>query len=121
MATWGTDGILVNQENSHALYFLHTAGLTAMTPASIPTATQDASGVLHLPLPANGLVFDPVRNLLWASVPGNAAAAGNAVVSIDPSTGNVIDTIYAGSEPGALALSADGSHLFARFLKTIPE
>jgi hypothetical protein len=109
--TWGVDGILIRGYSG--LLFLHTSGLNPLNPSPIPTPTQDASGVIHLALPANGLAYDSGRNLLWASVPGTAAAAGNSVVSIDPSTGNVIDTIYAGSEPGVLALSGDGSHLFA--------
>jgi hypothetical protein len=45
--------------------------------------------------------------------PGSGGAVGNNVVSISPATGAVADTIYAGSEPSALALSADGSRLFA--------
>jgi DNA-binding beta-propeller fold protein YncE len=87
--------------------------LAALTPTALPSPTVDASGVIHLPLPANGLVYDSQRNVFWASVPGNSGSAGNSVVSIDPGTGKVIDTIFAGSEPGVLALSGDGSHLFA--------
>jgi hypothetical protein len=45
--------------------------------------------------------------------PSGGGVVGNSVVLIDPATGVVVDTIYAGSEPGAVALSADGSHLFA--------
>lgn len=115
VVTWGTDGLLINEgdDNASVLIFLHASGLAPLSPAPIPTPTQDASRVIHLALPANGLAYDSVRNLLWASIPGNAGAAGNAVVSIDPGTGKVIDSIYVGSEPGALAISADGSHLFA--------
>jgi hypothetical protein len=110
--TWGTDGILVLGDGNE-LFFFHAAGLIPLAPAPIPSPIQDATGLIRLALPANGLVYDSGRNLLWASIPGNAVAAGNRVVSIDPGTGNVVDTIFAGSEPGALALSADGSHLFA--------
>ena len=110
--TWGKDGILIRGDQGQLL-FLHTAGLSPLTLAPIPTSTQDAAGVIHLALPANGLIYDSARNLLWASIPGNGGTAGNSVVSIDPATGNVVDTIPAGSEPGAMALSGDGSHLFA--------
>lgn len=112
VATWGPDGIATNDNRDGLIHFLHARGLAAVAPAPIPTPNRDAAGVIHLPLAANGLVFDTGRNVLWASVPGKAAAAGDSVVSIDPSTGNVIDTIFAGREPGALALSGDGSHLF---------
>jgi hypothetical protein len=113
VATWGTDGIAIVDNNALSLFFLHASGLTALAPTLLPSPTGDTSGVIHLPLPANGLIYDPQRNVLWASVPGNSGSAGNSVVSIDPGTGKVIDMIYAGSEPGALALSGDGSHLFA--------
>ena len=108
--SWGTDGIVIKGRGK--LYFLHSSGLIPLAKPPVPAPTRDTSGVIHLPLPANGLVFDAGRNLLWASIPGSSAI-GNTVVSIDPGTGNVIDTIDAGSEPGALALASDGSHLFA--------
>jgi uncharacterized protein (TIGR03437 family) len=109
-ATWGTDGILI--AGPGRLYFLHTSGMTPLPTPTVPTPTRDGNGAIHLGLAANGLVFDAGRNLLWASVPG-VASSGNSVVSIDPGTGNIIDRIDAGSDPGVLALSADGSHLFA--------
>lgn len=109
-ATWGTDGILI--AGPGRLYFLHTAGMRPLPAPALPEPTRDSNGAIHLALPANGLVFDGGRNLLWASVPGTAPN-GNSVVSIDPATGAVIDQIDTGSEPGVLALSSDGSHLFA--------
>lgn len=110
--TWGPDGLLIS-DHGGKLFFLHASGFSPLTRTPMPTPTQDASGVIHLALPANGLIYDSLRNVLWASIPGNSDAAGNSVVSIDPATGNVTDEIYAGSEPGYLALSGDGSHLFA--------
>lgn len=110
--TWGADGLLIHGDGGD-LFFLHAAALPLLPPAPVPSPTQDTSGVIHLALPANGLAYDSGRNLLWASIPGTAAALGNSVVSIDPGTGNIVDTISAGSEPSTLALSADGSHLFA--------
>src|SRR6266404_3997657 len=86
--------------------------MTPLPTPTVPTPTKDRYGAIHLGLAANGLAFDAGRNLLWASVPG-IAPIGNSVVSIDPRTGNIIDRIDAGSDPGVLALSADGSHLFA--------
>jgi hypothetical protein len=115
-ATWGTDGILLNpydSSSSYQIYFLHTSGLTPLPPVSVPTPTLDTSGVIRLPLAANALVYDSTRNVIWASIPGSVGGLGDSAVSIDPATGKVISQIYAGSEPGALAMSADGSHLFA--------
>lgn len=109
-ATWGADGILVAGPES--LYFLHTSGMTPLPAPTVPTPVTDSNGAIHLGLAANGLVFDAGRNLVWASVPG-ISPNGNSVVSIDPATGSIVDRIDAGSEPGPLALSSDGSHLFA--------
>jgi uncharacterized protein (TIGR03437 family) len=109
-ATWGTDGIVISGYGN--LFFLHASGFAALPPPANPAPTTDSNGSIHLALSANGLVFDSGRNLLWASIPGSSAI-GNSVVSIDPTNGSVIDRIDAGSEPGALALSSDGSHLFA--------
>ena len=108
-ATWGADGILIAGPGE--LYFLHTSGMTPLPAPTAPTPAPDSNGAIHLGLAANGLVFDAGRNLLWASVPG-IAPIGNSVVSIDPATGNIVDRIDVGSEPGSLALSSDGSHLF---------
>ncbi len=109
--TWGTDGILVY--GNRRLFFLRTSGLAPLVPRPVPMPTLDTNGVIHLPLSASDLVFDAGRNLLWASIPGDSPASGNSVISINPASGKVIDTIDAGSEPGALALSSGGSHLFA--------
>lgn len=115
VAFWGADGLLINDQviQGSALLFLHATGLMPVAVVAPPAPAIDANGVIHLGLPTNGMVYDPGRNLLWASVPGNSPFAGNSVVSIDPATGGVVDSINAGSEPGALAISADGSHLFA--------
>ena len=110
---WGNDGIAIFDSGHSYLSFFHLSDLAPVAAAAPPTPTVDASGVIHVPLPANGLAYDSGRNLVWATIPGSVAQYGNAVVSIDPATGNIVDTIGAGSEPGAVALSGDGSHLFA--------
>jgi uncharacterized protein (TIGR03437 family) len=112
--TWGADGLLINEDqNAHShLVFLHAVGLDGIAPPSFPTPVQDSSGVIRLPIPANDLVYDAGRNLIWASIPGKVGQVGNDVISIDPATGNILDAIGAGSEPGRLALTGDGSRLF---------
>jgi hypothetical protein len=113
---WGSDGA-ATCNNGHSssgavLTFIHTSGMQPVAQASAYAPTVDPSGVIHVPLQANGIVFDKYRNLLWATIPGSMAQVGNAAVSIDPTNGNLVDIIDAGSEPGVAALSGDGSHLF---------
>ena len=94
-ATWGTDGIAMSNQAGQ-LFFLHASGLAPVTPKAIPKPAIDGSRVIHLALPANGLVYDSGRNLVWASIAGTAGAAGNSMVSIDPATGVVVDKILCG-------------------------
>jgi hypothetical protein len=93
---------------------------TALVVASIdgvesaPTAVR----VSHPPitprlvaLDTNSLVYDPVRQRIWATV-RPSVATGNSIVDIDPRTGSIGAPIFVGSEPDILALSDDASALF---------
>ncbi len=68
---------------------------------------------VYLPLATNDLVYNPVTQLLYASIPSSAGPSlGNSVVSIDPATGVLGTPIWVGSEPTKLALSSDGTVLW---------
>jgi hypothetical protein len=61
----------------------------------------------------NDIIYNPADGLLYASVPPEAVGGpGNSVVGIDPTTGNIARTIFAGSNPDKMALSTDGTQLF---------
>jgi len=107
---WGSDGIAIQ---GLGLVFLHVSAIAPIATPPLPKPTIDATGVIHVPLPANGLAFDQSRNRLWATIPGYVPGFGNTVMGIDAGTGNVVDVMEAGSEPGQVVLSGDGSHLFA--------
>jgi len=76
-----------------------------------PPPTLDGS-FIDVPLAHNALVYDSVRNLYYASVPGSVIANGNRIAAIDPTTGQVSYSAPVGSEPNALALAADASVLY---------
>jgi DNA-binding beta-propeller fold protein YncE len=57
-------------------------------------------------------VVDPTRAVFYTSVPSTSAVYGNSVVRIDPAAAAVTATVFAGSEPAALAISDDGSSLY---------
>ena len=63
-------------------------------------------------LQANDLVYDPVRAVIYASVPGSVGPTGNSIVTINPATGAVVSSVYGGSNPHQLALSDDASMLY---------
>jgi uncharacterized repeat protein (TIGR01451 family) len=101
----------------------NTASVTAAAPDTHPadnTATQTIlvdSPVIgqHLSivdLTAKGLAVDPNTGRLLASVGGADPRYGNTVCAIDPETGSIMDSLYVGSEPGALAVSDDGRYLY---------
>lgn len=75
-------------------------------------APQPDGSLRTVPLPHTALVYDAVRNVYYASVPGAVTGRGNTLARIDPATGAVTHSGYIGSEPGALALSADASTLY---------
>lgn len=81
-------------------------GKTPLEPTIDGTLTKIA--LLH-----NALVFDRTRGRYYASVPGSVAANGNRIAVVDAATGAVnYSAAIVGSEPGALALSADGGALY---------
>ncbi len=60
----------------------------------------------------NALVAEPQSGTLWASLPSTAGSLGNEVIEIDPQAGSILGGVFAGSEPGPLGISGDGSTLF---------
>ncbi len=75
--------------------------------------TAGAADVRQLDLRTNDLVYDPVSQRIYASVPSSAGSPlANSVVPIDPATGLVGAPLFVGSEPGKLALSDDGQYLY---------
>jgi hypothetical protein len=66
----------------------------------------------QLDLPSKDLIYDPLRKVVYASVPGRAGALGNTITVIDPETGSIGPSVFIGSEPGKLAISDDGQYLY---------
>lgn len=62
-------------------------------------------------LEANDLIYDPVREVLWASVPSSGGSRGNSVTSIGPD-GTLGTSIFVGSDPNRLALSDNSRFLY---------
>jgi hypothetical protein len=87
------------------------AGNSSAASFKVTVAHQFLSAT-RVSLPTNDLVFDPLSQKIYASVPGRAGALGNRVVVIDPATGAIGASVFVGSEPGKLALSADGQFLY---------
>ncbi len=60
---------------------------------------------------SNNLIFDPVHQVFFISVPSTASSLGNTVTALNLS-GNAISSQFAGSDPNVLSLSNDGQFLY---------
>jgi len=114
---WGADGLAIfygtESSGSEGIAFASTSTLANVSNGSPPAPSVDSSGVIHLGVPPAGIVYDAQRNLLWASVKAFGGNLGNHLIAIDPTTGNIGIQIYAGSDPGPLAISDDQQRVFA--------
>src|SRR5215510_1679807 len=61
---------------------------------------QTNAAISLISLRTSDLLYDPIRNTIYASVPTNASSNADTVVSISPATGQVQSTITSGSNPG---------------------
>lgn len=63
--------------------------------------------------PANDIVWDPTQQVMYLSVPSSAGSAtGNTISVLDPATGQLTLSVFAGSEPDVLAISDDSALLY---------
>ena len=67
----------------------------------------------YIPIVNNSMVYNPVNQLFYLSIPSSAGAPyANSVVSLDPVTGAFGTPILVGSEPNKMALTSDGRYLW---------
>ncbi len=71
-----------------------------------------AGNVSIFSLATKDLARDPVRTRLYASIGSAGGALANSILVLNPETGAVSPPIPVGSDPGRLAVSADGSFLY---------
>jgi hypothetical protein len=77
----------------------------------VPAFSRDRFG--YMDLGVNDIVSDPLdASRLYASVSGTSQRYSNQVVVIDAARAKVVDSTFAGSEPGRLAVSDDGRYLY---------
>lgn len=81
---------------------------------AVPFTISEASVLssLSIPLRSNALVWDAGRQRLLVAVGKTDASHPNSIVPVDPLTGSMGSPIAVAADPGALAISADGSVLY---------
>jgi len=94
--------------------------------AAVSVQNPTPGGGVSVPLPfsinylptvlnlwAYDLVWDNTHQLIYLSRPSLAASNGNTITALDPTTGNIQLTQFAGSEPDRLAITDDDQYLYA--------
>jgi len=100
VATEGTDSIrVVNPE-------------PAIGPSNAVPLAVRRPGQQVLPFQAGDLAWDPQRQRLYASIRSSDLTYPNRVMAIDPMTGDVLQTVWVGSDPTRLAIADDNNVLY---------
>src|SRR5439155_18136890 len=58
------------------------------------------------------LVYDPVGDRIYASVPSSPTFPANLIVRINPGTGDIEASVAVDGDPGKLAVSTNGQYLY---------
>lgn len=82
--------------------------LSAVSGIQLPAG----NAITLVPVRANGIVYDKFRDRIYASVPSTGGRTGNTITVINPNTAQIESSTPVGPDPGALALSRDGSRLY---------
>jgi hypothetical protein len=89
-----------------------TPGGGTSSPLTLTVKAPAQAGVTTVSLQANDLAWDPYQQKLYLSVPSLAAVNPNTITVLDPFTGTLTGSAFAGSEPARLVLSEDGQFLY---------
>src|SRR6266545_277712 len=103
------DGVTIDPVHTIAFASATVGGVSWITSARPPILDGQ---VIDVPVVHNALVYDSVRNRYYASIPGSVIGNGNSIATIEPVTGQVTYSAQIGSNPNAIAISADGSLLY---------
>jgi len=66
-----------------------------------------------VPIEANDMAVDPATGQLYLSVQGSSSANPDTITVLDPSAGQLGTSVSVGAEADQLAISGDGSYLYA--------
>lgn len=111
---WGTDGLAFHTSGGQ-VFFFHTPSMQPY-PTDNPTFTTRPDGVRKFSLAANDIVYNPVDQLIYATVPSASGGIGNSIAAVNPTSGLVGQPVFVGSDPYKIGLSDDGKTLYTTLL-----
>lgn len=94
-------------------------GASNSLPFSIRTPAPAGVQIVELDLAGNDLAWNPQQQTIYVTVPSVDAAYGNSITEVNPATGAIVATQFAGSEPTKLAISGDSQFLYAGLYGTV--
>ncbi len=63
----------------------------------------------------NDIAYSQATGMIYAAVPSTGGIYGNYIIAVEPRSGQIIGSAFAGSEPTKLATTADGTFLYVGF------
>jgi hypothetical protein len=81
--------------------------------ATSVTFTISAPGWTTVNVGATDLAWDSVNQVIYLSLPSIDGPNGNSIQVLNPATATLGNSVYAGSEPDLLAVSANSKYLYA--------
>jgi hypothetical protein len=104
-----------NSDTTYCQEVISGSGATVAVTLTVADTITGANGysVKFAPVSADGLVWDPMRQLIYASSRSDSPTSPQSVVAIDPLTGSVVKSVTLGGGSGKLAISRDGNYLYA--------
>jgi hypothetical protein len=123
LVRWGKNGVAFNTDTGR-IYFVQTSLIDAAEPVPTPTPTVTPTPaptpsvtplfVRRVNIPTNDIAFNSQEGSIVATVPGAAGSPiGNTITHINPQTGEVLSSVFIGSEPTKMAVSDDGGTLWS--------
>ena len=88
------------------------AAVSVAHPDAAPTTGTPALTITEINVHANSLAWDPGFQKIYLSLPSADGANGNSVQVLDPVTGVLGASVFAGSEPNLLAVSSTSKYLY---------
>jgi hypothetical protein len=128
---WGSNGFAFRTTDGGAyggihdqVFVIRSSLVPSAEPVDLPNPTQlprldpptPPSTIRQISLPNDDLIYDQLRGLIYASVPGYAGANGNSITPINPATGDIGIAHNIGINPGKLAISRDDQYLYAAII-----
>ncbi len=104
-----------NNDSSGCQQQVAGSGTTVAVTLTVADTITGPNGysVKFAPVSADGLAWDAQRQVIYASTRADSANAPQSIAVIDPLAGTVTSTVPLAGGPGKLAVSGDGSYLYA--------